>query len=102
MTNLKQQYPELQDEENREGRMMMEDRFMTKPKKPIIKKYHSKDLNIAYNNGLADGKAIAEKDEINFLEKTLKIDYRNVNMIICNLKAELTKLQEKTAQEITG
>ena len=36
--------------------------------KPITKKYHSKDLNIAYNDGLEKGRKEALLEELEFLE----------------------------------
>ena len=50
----------------------------TQKKEPIIKKYHSKDLNIAYNDGLEQG--ISEiKKKINEMLKDIKFTFANLD-----------------------
>ena len=58
--------------------------------KPITKKYHSKDLNIAYNDGLEEGRQKALSEELEFLERWYS-GKGTIERRIAKIKKELGK-----------
>ena len=87
--------------------------------KPITKKYHSKDLNIAYNDGLEEGRERTLKEELEFLLKLVSIyeDYmmyigqnfitdleddeylRSVNYPLTNIKERIAKIKKELGRK---
>ena len=100
--------------------------------KPITKKYYSKDLNIAYNDGLNDkqiefendmflkgveqgkeGRKEALKKELEFLEELKKFvngmngedindELRECNCDICQIARKIEKRISKSKKELGG